>query len=58
MTDQLYDDIQLVRELEGIESGLTAWEMEFIESVSRQVEHRPLSDRQREICERIAEEKG
>lgn len=55
MTDQLFDDQALVRELEAIDGGLSAWEVEFIESISRQVETRPLSERQRATAERIAE---
>lgn len=38
--------------------GLTAWENEFIESISDQLDRRgDLSDRQIEILERIVEEK-
>ena len=53
MSDQLHADQELVRELCDIDSGLSAWEVEFTESVAKQVESRPLSDKQREVVERI-----
>lgn len=59
MTDEL-DDEATVQALCAIEDGLTAWEVEFVESVAAQVidERRPLTERQRETAERILEEKG
>lgn len=42
-----------------ISDGLTAWEMDFAESVARQFEETGrLSDRQWEIVHKILEEKG
>ena len=53
MTDQLHADQELVRELCEIDGGLSAWEVEFTESVAKQVETRTLTDKQRDIVERI-----
>lgn len=53
MTDQLHTDQELVRELCEIDHGLSAWEIEFAESVSKQVESRALSDKQRDKVEAI-----
>ena len=47
-------DEDLVDELCEIEEGLTGWEMDFAESVAKQVEAwRPLTERQREMIEKI-----
>ena len=48
-------DRELIEELCEIEEGLTGWEVEFVESVSRRYS---LSDRQRAKAEEILEEKG
>ena len=43
----------------AIESGLTTWEIDFIESLDGWVdEHEELTDKQRAIAERILDEKG
>lgn len=54
--DQLNEDTKLVEALLLIEEGLTEWEVNFIESVYSQLKkyNRPLSHKQRETCERIA----
>ena len=39
------------------EDGLTAWEAEFVDSLSRRGKTRDLSEKQIEILERIYEEK-
>jgi hypothetical protein len=36
--DQLAEDRKLVARLQAIDDGLTSWELQFIESVSRRVE--------------------
>ena len=42
-----------------IESGLTTWEIDFIESLDGWVdEHGELTENQRDIAERILDEKG
>lgn len=53
-------DEDLVRELCDIESGLSDWEVEFVENVARRVldEHLSLSPRQRETAEKIKEKRG
>lgn len=47
-------DRRFVERLTEIDDGLTEWEVGFIESLSRQVETRTLTDRQRERAEAIA----
>lgn len=55
----LSDDAKLARDLCAIESGLTDWEVGFIESITNQIDRgRDLSDRQREVAEKILGEKG
>lgn len=52
-------DAELIDLLNDIEAGLTGWELDFLESVTKQVDAgRSLSPRQREIAERIYDEKG
>lgn len=52
---ELRSDFLVVGELCNIDHGLTDWEVNFVESVVRQVqdERRPLSPRQREVAEAI-----
>lgn len=52
--DERYDR-GLVEDLCAIESGLTEWEVAFVESVAKQVidRRRPLTDKQRATGERI-----
>lgn len=54
------DDKRLVDELCAIEDGLSEWEVEFTESVSRWVidDRRLLTDKQRATVERILERLG
>lgn len=47
------DTTQMIADLEARESKLTDWERGFIDSISKQAETRPLSEKQREILERI-----
>jgi len=52
-------DSDLVEELNEIGFGLTEWEVDFIESINTVVDNgRSLTERQREVAERILEEKG
>jgi hypothetical protein len=51
------DEQQLLDDLLAVESGLTAWEMDFIESLDRQ-RARALSPKQREVMGRIADKVG
>lgn len=44
---QIEEDRALVRRLLAIEEGLTEWEESFVESISRWVDHSPLTDAQR-----------
>jgi hypothetical protein len=54
MTDQ-----ELIERLLAIEDGLTAWELDFIESLDGWLEeNEELTDKQREVAERILDEKG
>lgn len=46
-------DRALVRRLLSISEGLTEWEVQFVESISRWVEHSPLTDAQRARAEQI-----
>ena len=54
MNTQLAMDQRFVARLIEIERGLTDWEVDFIESLSRRVETQTLTDRQRERAEAIA----
>lgn len=49
------EDEAIVRELCDIESGLSSWELDFVESVARQVEDRgrSLTPSQRQKAEQI-----
>ena len=47
----------MVQVLCDLEEGLTAWEVEFVESMARRGERAPLSDKQIEILERIYEQR-
>ena len=51
------DDRLLVKKLCDIESGLTHWEVEFVEGIARQVydDKRALTIAQREVAEEIEE---
>lgn len=52
-------DDELVEELCAIEAGLSSWELDFVESVAKQIESgRSLRERQREKAEEILEAKG
>ena len=55
----LSKDESLVRRLCDLESGLTGWELDFVEAVAEQVleEGRKLTDGQREKAEQILEER-
>lgn len=47
-------DTELVRNLQNIENGLTGWEMDFIESISKQVAGgKALTEKQRDKAEDI-----
>jgi hypothetical protein len=48
------DELDMLDELLDLESGLTAWEMDFLESLDRQRE-RKWSDPQRDKLSQIAE---
>lgn len=52
------EDRELVAELCEIESGLTEWEVDFVDDIARVVDTRPLSERQRAKARQILEEKG
>lgn len=53
---ELDDDRNRAEALCAIDGGLTAWEIDFAESVSRQVEAgRALTEKQRETADRILE---
>lgn len=54
------EERSIVRDLCRIESGLTDWELRFVESVAKRVQTDglPLSLKQMEIAERILREKG
>lgn len=56
----LENDTGLVEDLAAIEDGLNDWELEFVESVCRQVlkKNVPLSDKQKAKARQILEEKG
>lgn len=59
MTDGKSEDAKLVDDLCAIESGLSDWEVGFVESLAKQIEvGRKLSDKQRAKAEKILEEKG
>ena len=52
-------DRTLVELLLAIESGLTTWEIDFIESIDAWVgEHEELTEQQRAVAERILNDKG
>lgn len=53
-TSKLAMDLDLVESI-NVDSGLTEWEVEFVDSVLRQVrsERKQLSDKQRQIAQRI-----
>lgn len=50
-----WKDNELVEELCSVESGLTPWETEFVDSITEQVEDmgRTLSSKQRRVCAKI-----
>lgn len=55
--EELTDD-ELTSRLADIDSGLSSWETEFVDSIRKQVKQgRSLSKKQREIAERIANDK-
>jgi len=56
-TDEHANALTLLDELLAAESGLTAWEMDFIESLDRQ-RGRTFSDKQRDILDRIGTKLG
>ena len=52
-------DADLVKALLDVEEGLTGWELDFADSIAKQVEAgRELSDKQREKIEQILERLG
>jgi len=53
-------DEELVKKLCDIESGLSNWEENFVESVASQVldQHKTLSVPQRRVAEKILDERG
>ena len=52
-------DRELVDALLAIEAGLTSWEIDFIESIDAWLdEHGELTVGQREVADRILDEKG
>lgn len=54
----LWDDQADVREALAIESGLTGWEMDFIESIAERVrDGEELTEAQREVLRRILNER-
>lgn len=53
-----HDEQKLVDDLLMIESGLTAWEMEFTENLDNGFRERSLSDKQRDRLNVIAEKVG
>lgn len=53
---QVNEDADLVEELLDIESGLTEWEVEFVESLARWMDnHSSLTYKQRSKAEDIAQ---
>ena len=59
MSDQRDEDRGLVHELLDIEKGLTEWEVEFTESLSRWLEtHETLTEKQRVKADEILMQKG
>ena len=56
-TDEHANALTLLDELLATESGLTAWEMDFIESLDRQ-RGRTFSDKQRDILDGIGTKLG
>lgn len=51
-------DDELTQRLADVDSGLSSWEVEFVDSIRKQVKTgRSLSKKQREIAERIARDK-
>ncbi len=56
MSEEIDADRDRVESLCEIDGGLTGWEVDFVESVSAQVEAgRAMSEKQREIAEKILE---
>jgi hypothetical protein len=51
------DEVIMVDDLLELESGLSEWEMEFVESLSRLDHDIPLSPRQKVKLEQIVEER-
>lgn len=54
--DQWEEDRKLVARLADIDDGLDAWEVSFIENISRWVKDKPLTSHQRERALQIDEE--
>lgn len=55
----MISDRDLVDDLLAIDHGLTTWELDFIESIDTWLaEHGSLTEKQREVAERIYKEKG
>ena len=53
---EIDDDRERTSALCEIDGGLSAWELDFVESIAARAEAgAPLSDRQREIADRILE---
>ncbi len=49
---------EVVEDIEQRGHGLTSWELQFVESISDQLtQGRPLTERQAEILDKIADEK-
>jgi hypothetical protein len=59
VTDLGDDDEERVRLLVAIERGLSAWEVDFVESVAQRVDDdQEMTERQREVADRIIRQKG
>lgn len=56
---RLAEDSETCDQLCAIDGGLTAWEIDFVESVTAQVEAgRELTEKQRDLAERLLERFG
>jgi hypothetical protein len=59
VSERKLTDGELIDALCEIEFGLSGWEIDFVESLAKQIEAgRTLTDRQREKAEAILEAKG
>lgn len=54
----IYDRAKDVNDLLALDNGLSSWEIQFLDSVSKQLDaKRPLSSKQHSIIDRLVEEK-